>query len=94
MADVFMAIDAKPIKKEQSESSYAYHSMLSMTKLIELYHTQMDAFGWHLLAYTEEVPALLVFEKPAKICIVSLQRSGKRARIRITYLSRQLSNTT
>lgn len=97
MVDVAFALDARAIKKEISPSTYAYYSNTTLEQLIKFYCNHMESFGWNLLAQNQAGQTLLVFEKPAKICVITLRPSGHhvsghRVLVHIDYTPRNNSN--
>jgi len=98
MTDVVFALDAQPIKKEISPSAYAYYSNTQPEQLVKFYCNHMESFGWNLLAQNQATQTLLVFEKPTKICVITLRPigyrgSGHRVLVHIDYTPRNNSNS-
>lgn len=76
--DVPVLIDARPEKLTQLEeaeevASVSYTAHISLTEAIDFYEQEMERYGWNLWHSLISQEALLVFEKPSKICTVSLR---------------------
>lgn len=50
-----------------------YESMLSVNDLITFYHREMERCGWRLLTQFQGHETLLTFEKPRRICTISIR---------------------
>ncbi len=94
MADVPTVLDARPIKKEITDSVYVYASALGQQELAMWYNREMERLGWRLMAYNGDSKrkgssVLRIFEKPLTVCAVNFRQVGKRTIVRIDYMLRQ-----
>jgi hypothetical protein len=95
MADVPTVLDARPIKKEITDSVYVYASALGQQELAAWYNREMERLGWRLMAYNGDPkrkngsPTLRIFEKPSTVCAINFRQAGKRTIVRIDYMLRQ-----
>lgn len=86
LTDVPLVLDARPIKKQITDTVYSYQTQLDAQSLSQFYIREMERFGWRLLAQNKASEILLVFQKPVKICVISLCRSGSRTRVHISSM--------
>ena len=95
LADVPIVLDARPIKKEITDSVYVYASALGQQELATWYNREMERLGWRLMAYSGDSKRkkgsqiLRIFEKPSTVCAINLCQAGKRTIVRIDYMLRQ-----
>ncbi len=82
--DVPVLIDAVPEKQlnynqeQLGLTSFSYRVPTELQKAVSFYNEEMERFGWKQFVQFCEAEALLIFEKPNKICSISL-RSEKKA---------------
>ena len=86
LTDVPLVLDAQPIKKKITDTVYSYQTQLDVQSLSQFYIREMERFGWRLLAQNRASEIVLIFQKPVKICVISLCRSGSRTRVLINSM--------
>lgn len=79
-ADIAVPLQARPLMYGSPENIpngggtlVAFEVRSSIKPLETLYVTQMESLGWHLLAVTRGAESVLFFDKPQRICSVSLR---------------------
>ncbi|KKP35789.1 MAG: hypothetical protein UR26_C0002G0089 [candidate division TM6 bacterium GW2011_GWF2_32_72] len=83
-ADVAIPLDSKPLienfgmDKEEEQTNFAYACSLEKMELLDFYIKEMERLGWSLIKkFDSDLEALLNFEKPSKVCSVSLRDRDK-----------------
>jgi len=90
--DVPILIDAQPDdtnKQPDSLSQVSFFANVDFAEAILFYEQEMERFGWNLLGSFIEDEALLVFDKPTKMCSVSIRPSKKHVRVVIFLKSKK-----
>ena len=81
--DIPVPVCAESLLQEQDYNPknfvLVYKVDSSVDELVGFYEKQMERLGWKKLAKSNQQEANLLFEKPSKICLVSI-RSNKKFR--------------
>jgi len=92
--DIPILIDACPEsnrKEQNSLSQISYISHINMVDAITFYEQEMERFGWNLLTLCRDDEALLIFDKPTKMCSISFRPGKQGLCIVIFFMSKQVS---
>lgn len=81
--DVVVAVDAQPVKKELTSTTYVYTSTINKEILELFYRQEMERLGWDLVAINEGAESVALYRKPAQFCVVSVRQLRKRVRVRL-----------
>lgn len=80
LCDIFFPIDVQPVRISCSDERKVivnYKSSFSANNIISLYRTEMEYLGWEEAAIFEGAVSCLVFQKPSKMCIVTIATENK-----------------
>jgi hypothetical protein len=75
---LFSATDQDKQLDTFQELCLGYHSELESDEIIKFYNAEMERLGWQQKGIFVQPEALLIFEKPHKICAISI-RSKKNS---------------
>ena len=83
--DISFPLEVEPTKLSFTESQMvlAYKTDLSQEKLISLYRTGMEYWGWEELGVVNADETCLIFSKPSKVCAITLRPEGAQTRVLI-----------
>ena len=77
LTDIPIPVASKPIKEYCSSENgtiiLGYHSSVSIEDLISFYQHEMERFGWEYGAQLKGNEVLLNFEKPNRVCSISIR---------------------
>ncbi len=85
ICDIAFPLEIEPTKLSFTESQMvlAYKTELSQEKLISLYRTGMEYWGWEELGMATAAETSLIFSKPSKVCAITLRPEGDCTRVLI-----------
>jgi hypothetical protein len=89
MLDVPIPLGAKLVDLAQcGESECSFSVVISREAVSDFYIQEMERYGWVLLASLSGSSSQLVFEKPRKLCVVTIvQRKGYKPKTLVTIMS-------
>lgn len=64
----------------------AYASDMSLVDLADFFQKEMERLGWQKKAQYEQYEQLLIYEKPAKVVVISLRPSVKKSATTILFI--------
>lgn len=80
LTDIPIPLNAKPVPKrfwvDEKESAgvmLVYMVSASPQEIVSFYSQEMERFGWDQTAYFNAHEHLLIFEKPGRVCSLSLR---------------------
>lgn len=80
LTDIPTPLNAKPVpnyfwmdKKESAGVMLGYSVTASPQEIVSFYSQEMERFGWDQIAYFDACEHLLIFEKPGRVCSISLR---------------------
>ncbi len=83
--DISFPLGVEPTKLSITESQMvlAYKIDQSQEKLISLYRSGMEYWGWEELGVVEAAESSMMFSKPSKVCTITLRPEGSDTRVLI-----------
>jgi len=87
LTDIPIVLGSRPVANQSTKTAYVYDLRVDVLSIEQFYLREMERFGWRLLAKSRASGTLLVFQKPVKICVVSVQRFGSKTRVRIESMA-------
>jgi len=80
LTDIPIPLNAKPLPKyfwmDEQESAgvmLGYCVTASPQEIVSFYSQEMERFGWDQIVYCNAHEHLLIFEKPGRVCSISLR---------------------
>ncbi len=82
MNDLAMPVGCKLICDQIFANTVAYSTQRYSThELIKFYVPEMERLGWNLIGWVENTQATMVFDKPRKMCVISIRNLAKNGRL-------------
>lgn len=82
MNDVAMPVGCKLICDQIFANTVTYSTQRYSTHdLIKFYVPEMERLGWNLIGWVENTQATMVFDKPRKMCVISICNRAKKGRL-------------
>ncbi len=76
-SDIPSPLNAVPLtpyyQAEEGNALFAYSSVLSVDELMRFYAHEMERLGWRMAFAFSGYESMLQFEKPGRVCIVSIR---------------------
>jgi len=88
LSDIALPLDGKPIKKFLGPQTFVYSIKKDVKELRSFYEQEMERFGWNLIALDNHHETLLIFDKPHRICTVSIRGIGSWKQVYITVVQK------
>lgn len=97
LSDIPMLFNAVPLPDYYNDLDgnimLGYQSNSSREYVIDFYDKEMERLGWHKIAFFHGHESLFYFEKPKRLCIISIRSSNQMFHHAINTIVIFISNT-
>ena len=84
LSDIPIPLGSLPVERLFTSETFVYYIKTPILELKSFYDQEMERHGWDLLAQVVREEALLVFDKPHRLAVISLRPQHNKTLIYIT----------
>lgn len=88
LTDIAVPLEGKPIKKLLGHQTFVYSIKKDIDQLRAFYEQEMERLGWNLIGSDNHHETLLIFDKPHRICSISIRGTRDVRQVYITILQK------